>query len=192
MKKKEIKFYKSLDFMPIYNFLQCQKGDLCFMYKTEDYEETPRLTSELLIAWEKLEEEWNSKIGGSESKEMRMKYLRIIKLRKDVAILESCIVLLAVQQDEEIIALIRSMRYNYNEENILISLKQLQGEVKNLKNKIEEIKAELKKDTSNEYNENTMFSNIEKHRGMSINPHKVSTSLFIEYIKDFKRWQTEK
>lgn len=180
-----MKYYKSIETLPIFNYFKCTEGDFRYMY-IGDVEDAPSNNVDIANAWNEIQEQWSESLDGAKAKEMRMKYYRIIKLKRELLFLEGCIVLLAIKDDEEIITELKKKRYNYDKNNKIVSLQVLNGEYFNLKSKIEEKKSELigRDEGIDKYE---LIASIERFRGLQIDLHKTSTALFIAYLKEAKK-----
>ena len=181
-----MKYYKSIETLPIFNYFKCTEGDFRYMYKCEDVDDAPSHNVETAKAWETIQEEWSEAIDKGKASESRMKYYHVIKLKRELLFLEGCIILLAIKDDEEVIAELIKKRYNYDKNNKLVSLQVLNGEYDNLKNKIEEKKHELL-NSGDEVDKYELIASIERFRGIQIDLHRTSTALFIAYLKEAKK-----
>ena len=186
MKKTKIKYYRSIEELPIYNYFKCLEGDLRYIYKC-DIDDAPIISNESIEAWEVIEDEWSIEMDDYSSREMRMKFFSIIKMQKQLLFLEGCIILLAVKYDNDVVSELKRKRYRYNEEDKIGSLKQLNGEYLNLKRSIQEKLNELTENSKNSVDKYELISSIERMRSTQIDLHKTSTALFIAYLKEAKR-----
>lgn len=171
------------DNIPIRNFFACANGKFESMFIGK----VGKVTQEVVEAFEVIKTKFDEELSDNRAKEMRMKYVRILKEKKKALLLDSLIFGLAIKEDEELIQLLTDLGFRYDPNNRLESLKQLQGEVKNIANKIKELKKELTKTDKSEANEFTLISAIEKFKGFQINLDTTVLPLFIAYFKEFKR-----
>lgn len=192
---KELTIYTSIHDMPTKNFFKCVNREFKYMLIAPDYnklKETKRIYNRLEFEFEKIKEEWDIAMSDNSASELRMKYVTILKIRKTITTLEHFIRLLAMRPDDkEIIESLKKMRFNYNKANPFQSLKQLQGEVNNLKNLIQESLNEIKKDNKSDYTEYDLISDIETFKnGMPIDTERVVVAQFIAYIKEYKKFKS--
>jgi Asp-tRNA(Asn)/Glu-tRNA(Gln) amidotransferase C subunit len=193
-KQIDTKLYASIDFLPIYNYFECSKGNLKYMAKLKDYDVDIEITDKFIEQFEKIEEEFSQMMNDNRTKEIKQKQARIFRMLKTKLDLENCMLLLAVRHDEDLAKLVRSLGFTYratsNEDNEirLEDLRRIKGEVENIKNKIIEMYAEMKEKTT-ENVKTTLFdivAGIQKMVNVPIDVHKVPVAQFISYCKMIK------
>jgi len=169
--------------IPIRNFFACTNGKFENMF----IDKVGKITQDVIEAFEVIKTKFDESLNDNRAKEMRMQYVRILKEKKKALLLDSLIFGLAIKDDDELIDILKSMGFRYDPNNKLASLKQLQGEVANITNKIKELTKELTKTDKSEANEYTFISAMEKFKGFQINLDTTVLPLFIAYFKEFKR-----
>jgi len=174
--------YTSIDFLPIYNYIKCSEGDLKYLYS--DYQ--GKIDSKLVDTFETIQEEFSDRMNDKTMKLTREKLYRIIKLNIKCERLQNYLILLAIKEDEDVIKWLKDEGFKYDSKDRLSSLKTLQGEITNLRNKILEIEMTIEKTTDVKLDIFDVIAQIEKARGIAIDPHKLTTAQFISYIKDLK------
>lgn len=181
---KKSEFYTSIDFMPIYNYFECASGNLCFMFVSNK----SVITEHIIKTFELIQEQFAERMNYNSMKLIREKMYRILKLRLRVERITNYLVLLAIKEDSDVIEWLLNEGFKYNSNERLFSLKQIQGEVTNLKNKISEIENELQASSTENKDINIfdIIAKIEKSMSIAIDPHKLTTAQFISYIKDLK------
>lgn len=188
-----MKTYNSIDYLPIFNYFKCAEGDLRYLYKTNDYDFEYKIKQKDVETFEKINDQFEEKIQSTESKNQREKIAHIMRLQKTHSDLQNFLLLLCVKPDDrEIIEEVNKMGYNYSfttYENAEKELKRLRGGLSNLENKIFEKTKDLNEITEKKIDIFEIIGNIEKVMQIPINPHKVTTSQFIAYIKLLKTQQ---
>jgi hypothetical protein len=127
------KSYKSIDFIPIWNFKQVEKtGDLRYIIKNIDYESLPKVYLKLNSIWENLYEQYATTSNPEFLSEFKNSYVIIEAKRREYLFLFGCIKVLSIEKKQILIDKIRDLGYKFddsNEENYYNSIIDLQRQL---------------------------------------------------------------
>jgi len=181
--------YKSIDYLPIYNYIKITEGNLKYLYKLDNYEIDIEITEELTDTLELIEQQVEKATNSNNSQLIRLKLLRILRIKKIKQTLENCTFLLAIKNDDEVIDILKSLNYSFNKDNRQKEIERLVGEAKNLQQTIDDIEGNIiEKDLSKveEFNLFKMISIIENFKQISIDVHTLPTAKYIVYTNEIK------
>lgn len=164
-----MKTYTSIENIPVYNFFKMLK-DVRYVCKSE---KLPRYKKKYKEIADKIIEEFEDKTGGG--KEYREKQAYLIKLKRQLLIMNNCLYILSSRNDEETIKMLKEVGHNFT------TLKRLSSEIKMLKNKII---LKQKEEIQEEIDMYKIISIIERDRGFKIDPKKLTVAEYIIYINE--------
>lgn len=176
--------YKSIDTIPIYNYFKCAYGDLRYLQKLDSYDFEYVFKDEDIEIFNKIEEEFEQRMGTSTAEDMRFKHIKIIKLKKKYLDLKNMLILLAIKHDVDVENAINKLGYKYKESTREIDLKRIKGELYNLDVKIKENTPELAQKV--DFNIFELVGQIENNMKININPYTATISQFMAYTKILK------
>lgn len=199
---KQLEIYTSIHDMPTKNFFKCRAGELKYMFK--EYNKVGRkykITKEIIEVWDSINEVWDLKLGDFQSLEARAKYARVMTIRKEIVELETFITLLAIKpHDKDCIETVKKMRFNYDPDNAELSLRQMQGEAKNMKHLASSIINEINNKNKpvdgskidDELQPYALIGAIETMKnGMAIDTSRVVVAQFIVYVNEYRDYIKE-
>lgn len=114
----QINSYKSLDFIPMFNFYKVEEtGDLRYLLKLDDYEQLPEVdTKPLKLIWEQMGYEYKD-ISTRESRKSEILddlQREILLLEERYNLIQLCISSLAVEKDDEVVMVLADLKYKIN------------------------------------------------------------------------------
>lgn len=190
LKNSKTTYFKSIDFLPIYNYFKVADGNFRYLIKGIDYEEECNVSVDVFDIWQSIEEQFAKAMDDVSVKEFRIEYFEILRLKHKISVITNCIYLLMQKHDDEIASILKGYKLRYNKDNRSETLRQIQGELKNYERKVatyyadkKEKKQEIEQEKESLYD---YISKIESYKQISINPHKLTTAHFIAYIKEIK------
>ena len=178
----DYKYYKSIDFLPLFNFFKViETGDYRYLLKLKDYEILPKTKHDLKLVWLDIQTQYSKAddsnyqiINFTQSKSMQ-------KLQIDFLMIWNLYNLMVVAPDNKETLKLKKLAGLENE-----SLKGIEKKLKGLRNKIEIKKKDLEKEESKPIDYCEIIDQIEDIKGRSIDPFKTTVRQYIAIRKNIK------
>ena len=190
--KRRFIAYKSIDFLPVWNFYQVlETNELRYLLRLPNYELLPKIHFTLFVEWDAIMKQYFELDFG-------VKYLKwityrrgIIEIKNKIIYITNSIVVLSVVRNAELIEGIRSLGIPFDdstEENYYESVLNLSSQLKGYK-KFLQIK---QREFENEFSQGGKKSDIytivhclEQFKGFPINIESVTVRKFLTYQKEY-------
>jgi len=178
----DYKYYKSIDFLPLFNFFKViETGDYRYLLKLKDYEILPKTKHDLKLVWLDIQAQYSKAddsnyqiINFTQSKSMQ-------KLQIDFLMIWNLYNLMVVAPDKKETLKLKKLAGLENE-----SLKGIEKKLKGLRNKIEIKKKDLEKEESKPIDYCEIIDQIEDIKGRAIDPFKTTVRQYIAIRKNIK------
>jgi len=178
----DYKYYKSIDFLPLFNFFKViETGDYRYLLKLKDYEILPKTKHDLKLVWLDIQTQYSKAddsnyqiINFTQSKSMQ-------KLQIDFLMIWNLYNLMVVAPDNKETLKLKKLAGLENE-----SLKGIEKKLKGLRNKIEIKKKDLEKEESKPIDYCEIIDQIEDIKGRAIDPFKTTVRQYIAIRKNIK------
>ena len=178
----DYKYYKSIDFLPLFNFFKViETSDYRYLLKLKDYEILPKTKHDLKLVWLDIQTQYSKAddsnyqiINFTQSKSMQ-------KLQIDFLMIWNLYNLMVVAPDKKETLKLKKLAGLENE-----SLKGIEKKLKGLRNKIEIKKKDLEKEESKPIDYCEIIDQIEDIKGRSIDPFKTTVRQYIAIRKNIK------
>ena len=178
----DYKYYKSIDFLPLFNFFKViETSDYRYLLKLKDYEILPKTKHDLKLVWLDIQTQYSKAddsnyqiINFTQSKSMQ-------KLQIDFLMIWNLYNLMVVAPDNKETLKLKKLAGLENE-----SLKGIEKKLKGLRNKIEIKKKDLEKEESKPIDYCEIIDQIEDIKGRAIDPFKTTVRQYIAIRKNIK------
>jgi len=192
LQSSKIDFYKSLDFIFVWNYYKAEEtGDLRYLLKLDDYECLPEYnTDELEDVWDDLRTQANQMaIDKDKESEFRFNKVKLIaEQSNDYEIIQLTIVLLALDKDEKYINQLVKYGYRIDEKkDYYKELERIKKQSQIRRTKISVLENDLKILNKSSNSKLTAWDEIEavgSYLKQDIDVHKMNMSMYL--IKKYR------
>lgn len=181
--------YKSIDFLPVWNFFRViETNDTRYLFKLRDYEQF-KTSHSAVSEWNAICEQYFKESIGVKYFQYKSLRLHIIDLRRKLLILTNALTVLCIVKDQAMIEVVRKYGYRFDDstedvyaDSILNLDSQIKGLIKQIGLKEDEYKRNFATGTS-AADIYQLIDNIESWKGFKVDLFTLTVRQFLQYQK---------